>query len=178
MWPLSIADLNSEGVKDAQQWFTEALEHVLQNYLDGNIGFIDDEGDNISDTESNDDNEEEDETLTYEPYEDDETEPIHIEEADEMDHDAFDKYIMVEVMLPQGDDSLALGIVKHHKHDHDGNVIGTSNPDPFLDSSIYEVKFADGVTQEYESNVIAEHLYSQIDEDGHCHVYFNEIIGH
>ena len=146
--------------------------------MDGDIGFIDDEGDNISDTESDNDNEEEDETPTYEPYEDDETEPICIEEADEMDHNAFDKYIMVEVMLPQGDDLLTLRIVKCHKHDHDRNVIGTSNPDPFLDSSIYEVKFADGVTQEYESNVIAEHLYSQIDEDGHQHVFFDEIIGH
>lgn len=43
---------------------------------------------------------------------------------------------------------------------------------------MYEVEFSDGQVLEYAANLIAENLYSQVDDEGHHQVMFEEIIDH
>ena len=56
--------------------------------------------------------------------------------------------------------------VKRRKRDAAGNPIGESNPNPILDSRIYELEFPDGRIEEYAVNTIAENLLYQADIDG------------
>jgi hypothetical protein len=45
-----------------------------------------------------------------------------------------------------------------------------------LDTRIYEVQFPDGHMAEYTANVIAECIYSQVDDEGHQYLLLDEII--
>ena len=58
------------------------------------------------------------------------------------------------------------------------NWLGTQNPNPLLDTATYEVKFDDGEVDTYTANIIAEHIYSQVDDDGYNYYVFDEIIDH
>jgi hypothetical protein len=109
----------------------------------------------------------------------DNREPVEEEllEADEIQHEAFDKYISARVFVPQGD-SKAYGTVKRRKRDSEGDLIGRSNKNPLLDTSIYEVEFDSGKTEAYKANIIAESIYSQVDDDGYTTFALKEIIDH
>ena len=100
-----------------------------------------------------------------------------IVEADDIQHEAFDKHISAKVCLPRGD-NMAYGTVLKRKRDADGELVGKSNANPLLDTSTYEVKFDDGEVDTYSANLIAEHVYSQVDDDGYNYYVFDEIIDH
>jgi len=86
---------------------------------------------------------EEVETPTHEPHEptDSNDKPAlpELAEADDIQHEAFDRHISSSVRIPRGDD-WAHGTVKRRKRDADGNLIGNTNKNPLLDRSIYEVE--------------------------------------
>ena len=98
-------------------------------------------------------------------------------EADEFDAETFDNYLQAEVLLPKGD-NLVTGMVTGRKRDADGNPVGRRNTNPILDSRVYEVEFPDGHVEEYAANVIAECIYSQVDDEGNQFLLLNEIIDH
>jgi len=112
---------------------------------------------------------------TYDPCEDptwheqpDETKaPMpDLEEADDIQHEAYDRYITARVCVPKGGE-MSYGTVKNRKRRLDGDLMGRSNANPILDTSIYEVEFDDGSTEAYTANIIAEHIYSQVDGEGY-----------
>ena len=115
-------------------------------------------------------------TPEYEAYEDDEEVQKRIDEVD-FDEETYDAYVLSQVRLPRGDD-MSLGTVTKRKRDRDGNPVGRHNDNPILDSRVYEVEFPDGEVLEYAANVIAENLYSQIDEEGYHQVVFDDILDH
>ena len=80
--------------------------------------------------------------------------------------EALDNYIGAEVVIPGKDSLPVLAKVKKRKRDPAGNPIGEENPNPILDSRIYELEFPDGRIEEYAVNVIAENLLNQADGDG------------
>ena len=171
VFPLSVEDENSDLVSAQKVEFESALKLKLKDRADG-VEFDDD----VDDAE--------DETPEYERYEPNE----HAEdtakyivpelaEADDFDHDAFDKYVTAQVVFPKGD-SLLYGKVARRKRDGDGNLIGRANRNPVLDTSIYEVEFEDGRTEAFAANAIAEHLYAQVDEQGFQYLLIDEIIDH
>ena len=88
-----------------------------------------------------------------------------------------DTLINAEVLLPQGEDLQKARVMKR-RINTDGNEIGTYDSNPLLNSIIYEVKFPDGTVQDYGANVIAENLYSQLDEDGHRQQVLDCILEH
>ena len=92
---------------------------------------------------------------------------------------AFDKFLGLYVKLP-GDDgeSMVLARVKDRKRDHDGKLIGASNPNPILSTAVYNVETPDGNIQEYSANIIATNLWNQVDDDGYDYNLLYEIIGH
>jgi hypothetical protein len=98
-------------------------------------------------------------------------------EYDKFDPNAFNQYINAELLLPGGD-SLLTGKVIARKKDRDGNPVGRSNANPILDSCVLEVQFNDGVVKEFAANVIAKHIYSQVDSERRRHLILDEIIDH
>ena len=68
--------------------------------------------------------------------------------------------------------------MKSRKRDHDGKRIGSSNPNPLLDSREYLVCFEDGTEETYTANLIAECLYSQVDDEGRRLQVMQEIVDH
>jgi len=100
-----------------------------------------------------------------------------LEEADKIQHEAYDRYITVKVCVPKGGE-MSYGTVKNRKRRLDGDLMGRSNANPILDTSIYEVEFDDGSTEAYTVNIIAEHIYSQVDGEGYTQCMLNEIVDH
>ena len=98
-------------------------------------------------------------------------------DEDDIDDEDYDKLINAEVVLMKGDE-LQKAIVVCRKRDSDGNLVGKKHSNPILDSRMYELQFPDGHREEYTANLIAENIYSQVDEDGKRHLYIDEISDH
>jgi hypothetical protein len=100
-----------------------------------------------------------------------------VPEADEFTPEAYDEYLTAEVLLPNMGE-MTKAKVTDRKRDADGNPIGLRNPNPLLDTRQYEVEFADGATDVFTANLIAENLYSQVDEEGNSYSIMSEITDH
>jgi hypothetical protein len=50
-----------------------------------------------------------------------------------------------------------------------GNVIGVSNPNPILDTQVYDVELPDGSIVEYSAHINAENIYAMCDQEGNQH---------
>ena len=92
---------------------------------------------------------------------------------------AFEKILGLYIELP-GDDgeSMILAKVQDRKRDHDGKLIGSFDPNPILNTAMYNVETPDGNIQEYTANGIATNLWNEVDEDGYDYNLLYEIIGH
>jgi hypothetical protein len=77
-----------------------------------------------------------------------------------------DTLIGAEVLLPNNNSS-QLGRVKRRTTDGVGNHIGTYHSNPMQNTIEYDVAFPDGKTDTFTANIIAQTLYSQVDENGH-----------
>ena len=88
-----------------------------------------------------------------------------------------DAYFDMQLGLPRGqDDSLMHAIVKRSKLDEDGNPIRTESTNPLVDIRAYEITFIDGNTEILTSNIIAQNLLAQVDEEFHRQILLEEII--
>jgi hypothetical protein len=103
-----------------------------------------------------------------------------IPDADEtFTPDVFnDTYLNMEIALPRGSDEQDVQFAKVTKRlrDKDGKPIGTANDNPLLDTREYAVEFLDGHTESFSANIIAQHMYSQVDDEGHRHILLDDII--
>ena len=93
------------------------------------------------------------------------------------EHSLSDTLIGAEVLLPQGEDFKATRVKGRHT-DENGNVIGTFHNNPLLNSLIYDVEFPDGTIREYAANVIAQNMYSSLDENGFSKLILDCILEH
>jgi hypothetical protein len=98
-------------------------------------------------------------------------------EADDYSPEAFDKYLTAEIVTDRGGEILR-GTVTSRKRDRDGTPIGTAHANPLLDTREYLICFDDGTEETYTANLIAESLYSQIDDGGRRLQVMQEIIDH
>ena len=116
---------------------------------------------------------------------DDEEEPILSLEEDPVDctgksvyeKPLTDMLIHAEVLLPQGE-QVKSAKVKGRAKDGDGNIIGTFDDNPLLNSLLYDVEFPDGTVKQYAANTIAQNMYAQVDVNGHSHVLLDAILDH
>mmetsp|Transcript_10819 Transcript_10819/g.15256 ORF Transcript_10819/g.15256 Transcript_10819/m.15256 type:complete len:380 (+) Transcript_10819:2561-3700(+) len=76
-----------------------------------------------------------------------------------------DNFIAMQLLLPQGE-NMKWATVKKRSRDSYGNLIGTYNDKPQLNTAVYDIEFPDGIIREYAASTIAENIYSQIDESG------------
>ena len=90
---------------------------------------------------------------------------------------AFDKIINAEVMIQNGDE-MAMGKVARQSLDADGRMTGTYHDNPFLNTITYDVEFSDGQVKEYDANIIAENMLTQVDSDGYSLSLMDSIIDH
>ena len=98
-------------------------------------------------------------------------------EADEYTPEGYDEYLTAEVLLPNMG-TMSKAKVTGRKRDADGNPLGRRNANPILDTREYEVEFPDGATDVFTANLIAENLYSQVDDEGNSYSIMSEIIDH
>ncbi len=114
-------------------------------------------------------------TPDYSLYED-EVDPV-IPHAPDTTPEEFDNYVGAEVRLPQQGE-LRVGRVKKRARSETGDVMGTKNDNPILDTRVYEVEFPDGEVSELAANVIAENLYAQCDAEGNTVLLLDAIVDH
>jgi hypothetical protein len=98
-------------------------------------------------------------------------------EADDYSPEAFDEYLTAEIMANRGGELLR-GTVTGRKRDRDGLPTGRADPNPLLDTREYRVCFEDGTEDIYTANLIAECLYSQLDDAGRRLQALQEIVEH
>jgi len=99
-------------------------------------------------------------------YGDDETEPMQMP-SDENPVDSegravgeqsvFDRLIHAELTLPHGENHQYAKVLSRTR-DEDGNLIGTYDDNPLLNTMLYDVEFTDGAVKQYSANIIAENI--------------------
>ena len=112
----------------------------------------------------------------YVAYEDGELGHPQLDKVDEdpLNEDgkaAFEKpltdvWINAEVSLPQGEKLQPAKVIGRTKS-ATGDIIGTYDPNPLMNTLVYDVEFPDGIVREYSANTIAENIYNQVDSDGY-----------
>ena len=68
------------------------------------------------------------------------------------------------------------GKVICHKRDHNGNMTGRLSTNTLLDTTLYGVEFTYGHFEAYVANLIAEHIYEQLDNEGNTYWILDQII--
>ncbi len=74
--------------------------------------------------------------------------------------------------------SYEIAKVLGRKQDYDGFFIGREHNNPILDYHVVIVELPDGETLDVAYNILAEHLYSQVDDEGNQYKMFKAIINH
>jgi hypothetical protein len=96
-------------------------------------------------------------------------------EADDISPQLYDRLLTAEVCLNAGE-KMSTGKVIGYKHDASGNPIGKTNPNPLLNTRMYQVQFSDGTVQDYAANHIAEAIYMAVDDEGNRFIFMDEIL--
>ena len=92
-------------------------------------------------------------------------------------NNSYDRYVGVEMNLPDRRGDLVMAKVIKKTRDADRNP-DTGAYNPLNDHSRYEVKFTDGSTEELTANVIAENMMAGCDSEGHHFQLIEEISDH
>ena len=164
--PLTISEINSPSEKDKRNKFDNAILKLF-----GDSMTVPDIKPKPIDTD------------IFDLLDDDVEEPIQSLEEDPIDADgttAFEKpvtdaLIHAELVLPHGE-KMSNAKVKGRAKDMNGDEVGTFDPNPLLNSVLYDVEFSDGDIRQYSANIIAENMYSQVDEEGYSKTLFDSIV--
>ena len=87
-----------------------------------------------------------------------------------------DTLLNAEVLLPTKDNKLLMGKVMRKSTDASGASIGKFNANPLLNTTTYDVIFPDNSVHHFGANVIAQNLYNQVDDHGHCQRHLDCIL--
>ena len=90
----------------------------------------------------------------------------------------YDQFINAEVAMPDKEGRTSMGKVVKRVRDNEGKGISTVTDNPLTNSSLYEVEFPDGHSEELQYNIIAENMMSQVDSEGHHYQLLAEISDH
>eukprot|EP00934_Nitzschia_sp_Nitz4_P002319 Nitzschia sp. Nitz4//scaffold471_size5685//193//5616//NITZ4_009210-RA/size5685-processed-gene-0.1-mRNA-1//1//CDS//3329552692//2319//frame0 len=102
---------------------------------------------------------------------------VDLTTADAEEHDGWTLFKNAEVILPHGDRQEIAKIIGR-KRNADGLYVGRAHSNPALDSRVFTARFPDGEEKDIAFNILAEHLYSQVDSEGRQQQIFREIIAH
>jgi len=90
--------------------------------------------------------------------------------------DLYDKFVGVNVILPNSGEQKLIAKVKRKIKSDDRNRPSFYNP--LRDHSIYEIEFPDGSTDEVEADLISECMVTDCDSEGHEYKLLREISDH
>jgi hypothetical protein len=68
----------------------------------------------------------------------------------------YNNYVLAKVLIPVNGYQFSNGVVKRRARDANGELIGKSNPNPLLDTSVYEVELENGSIERYHANILAK----------------------
>ena len=183
VYPLSETDVVNEDVIARIKEHDKMIDERIGNHSKASYNSYDDDldVDNIYTTLFEDD-ECDDEDIHFQEVDNDGNQITtpHAEDFIINDNprcESNDEYIGIKVDLPD-DGNLREGTVVSRKRANNGDLIGTKDINPGLDSRIYNVKFGDGTYQEYSTNVLMENISFQCDDYGRNTSLMKEIVGH
>ena len=116
------------------------------------------------------------EPIHTDDYGPDDTNP-GMDNNNQMQSSETGQFLGAEIYLPHGDRN-EIAKVLGRKRNSEGNFIGRAHKLPALDSRVFTVRFPDGDEKDISYNLLAEHLYSQVDSEGNQYRLFNGLIGH
>ena len=151
--------LEGQQLKEQMQLFTESVEVKIGNSRQPM--YNQDDPDAIYYSIMNEDRDANENVLPY----GEELVDVKTKEVDQAYLESLDKYIGSEVVMTGRDGVPVLTKVVKRKRDANGDPIGEANPNPIMDSRIYELEYPDGRIEEFGVNVIGENLGTQLDED-------------
>ena len=114
-------------------------------------------------------------TPHHEPYDAKEVPPVP--DNDDVTPEEFDNYVGVGVNLPLGG-TIQAGRVKRRARNSDGEVFGTRNINPVLDTRAYDVEFPTGEVAEYTASTVAENMFARCDANRNQHLLLKSIVDH
>jgi len=89
----------------------------------------------------------------------------------------LDEFIGTQITLETKNGPALIKVISR-KRSSDGTLIGQKNPEPQLDSRLYNVKFPDGHFEQYSANVLHESLTSKLDDQGYDIGHIKELCGY
>lgn len=102
----------------------------------------------------------------------------HMPDADDVDYDAYDKFISAKVFLPS-EGEYKLGAIRKRQRDNKGIPLGQSDDNLIKYTSLCKVTFEDKSSyQVVTASIITENIYSQIDDEGHKRLVIKETMDH
>ena len=90
---------------------------------------------------------------------------------------AYDQIINAEVQLHLGEEMDTDKVIQRNIGP-DGQVTGTYDSNPYLNSIIYDVDFPDGQVKEYAADIIAENMLTQVESDVMSTTLMEAILDH
>ena len=91
----------------------------------------------------------------------------------------MDEYLNMQLSIFRNDSEAPLSAtVKKRALDLEHRLIGKAHRNPHLDTRRYEVEFVDGHSEILSTNIIAENLFYQVDEEGYHQKMLLEISDH
>jgi hypothetical protein len=162
--PLTQEEERSEIEKTQRLEFQQKIKESVGEF-DPDLINTDDHGQNDESIESYATDPEDEDATAIEPTIKDDVAP------------GPDVLVNAEVLLPHGD-WYEIARVIGRKRKADGLFVGRKHQNPILDSRVFVVEFPDGDQKDIMYNMLAEHLYSQVDKDVNQFRLFKEIINH
>ena len=120
---------------------------------------------------------------TYEDHEQQEQPTLEVEDIVDStgklinQQPTYDQIINAEIQLQLGEE-MVTGKVIQKTIGPNGQVTGTYDNNPFLNSISCDVEFPDGQVKEYAANIIAENMLTQVDSDGMSTTLMEAIVDH
>ena len=87
------------------------------------------------------------------------------EPPDDDEHEDLDNYIHTQLLLDVRNEKLQ-GRETQQVRAPDGSKKGKPHKNPMFDTCTYLVEFSDDSVSKYTANIIAENIYSQVDQEG------------
>jgi len=145
--PLTDEELKDENEANRHDEFTKQVTKFIDQFDESLIHSIEREEMAEPIFDNPDDDEEDNATPNHEPT------------------PGLDEFKKAEIYLLRGDRTEIARVIGR-KRNRDGNYIGRKHANPFLDSRVFIVEFSDGEQRDVGFNILAEHLFSQVDEEG------------
>lgn len=172
--PAPDSELNTLELKNMMENFTTSVHSIIGDHSNSIVRGVTIDQDRVFET-----------TFNYNPEDDDEVRfPWSSELSDLSPYDdtnekaieEMDEYVNTHFQMMNEEGIPILVKVKGRKRDQHGNLVGERNPNPILDTRVFNVEYPDGRMEEVSTNVIAESLFSECDADGFNTAILDEIV--